>query len=81
MHGETKNVKEKKRYDAHHDQTYAKKPESRKEVRQVLSSAHLEGPALVVIGGAGEWKKMKTRVLQRPEGGDVEFHAGHLIAR
>ena len=64
----------KKRCDAHHDQTYAKKPERRKEV---LSSAHLEGP----FGGAGEWKKEKTRVLQRPEGGEVEFHAGRLIAR
>ena len=59
--------KKKKRYDAHHDRTYAKKPESRNEVRKVLSSAHLEGPTLVVFGGAGEWKIMKTRI-QRPEG-------------
>ena len=66
----------KKRCDSHHDQTYAKKPEtgrrSARFCRAHISKAHLE---------ALESGRKRNAGSSTAGGGEVEFHAGRLIAR
>ena len=68
----------KKGCDAHHYQTHAKKPERRKEVRQVLSSAHFNSPTLAVSEALESGRKRKRGFFNGRREEKLNFMLGVL---